>query len=63
MKLDPQYYVASSSGEGSLGATIKTVPGLSKEVSKMKRHIQDLDKKLTLNDAGISYDAYTLFDD
>jgi hypothetical protein len=47
-----------------LGATIKTVPGLSKEVSKMKRRIQNLDKKLTLNDAGISYDAYTLlFDD
>lgn len=61
MKLDPK---SMASGGGSSGGAkktaIKTVPMLSKEISKMKRHIQDCEKKL--KEAGIKYDPYKFSD-
>ncbi|KAL3921359.1 MAG: hypothetical protein SGILL_002788 [Bacillariaceae sp.] len=58
MKLDPKSMASggSSTSGGAKKTAIKSVPMLSKEISKMKRHIQDCEKKL--KDAGISYDAY-----
>lgn len=66
MKLDPQSMAATggcagnNSAGGAKKTAIKTVPMLTKEMSKMKRHIQDLEKKL--KESGVSYDAYTFSD-
>eukprot|EP00539_Tryblionella_compressa_P010624 CAMPEP_0178801088 /NCGR_PEP_ID=MMETSP0745-20121128/13169_1 /TAXON_ID=913974 /ORGANISM="Nitzschia punctata, Strain CCMP561" /LENGTH=458 /DNA_ID=CAMNT_0020459917 /DNA_START=74 /DNA_END=1450 /DNA_ORIENTATION=+ len=60
MKLDPKSMASGGGSSSTKKTAIKTVPMLSKEVSKMKRHIQDLEKKLA--DAGIGFDAYK-FDD
>ncbi|KAG7356888.1 coronin like protein [Nitzschia inconspicua] len=61
MKLDPQSMSAGGgSSAGAKKTAIKTVPMLTKELSKMKRHIQALEKKL--KEGGISYDAYKFSD-
>jgi hypothetical protein len=61
MKLDPKSMASGGGSSGSAKKTaIKTVPMLSKEISKMKRHIQACEKKL--KEAGISYDPYQFSD-
>jgi len=64
MELDPKSMAATgnSGGSGGNGKKTKllTVPILSKENSKMKSHIQLLEKKL--DEANIAYNAY-VFDD
>lgn len=60
MKLDPESMSSNGSSSPPKKNNLKTVPMLTKECSKMKRHIQTLEKKL--HDAGIGFDAFKFED-